>query len=778
MSRKTIFFAYESKHQDNKDAITKAADNYNKHQRTYKILRWETLSVSGTIIAAKIFEQIDTCDKFACDLTCLNHNVMFELGYAIAKGKALKIFLNPTVQEAKENYAGIQILKGIGYATFSKAHDISKEFQNHATSGASLSIENVIPGYKKLEIEHDVFLINIKNKNQAAIAIEEHLILNDYNFIANEEDEIAYRPLKWYLNTILTSRIVILHMVGPDKAEFKTTNAEHSLYAGIAYGLGKDVLLLAPEKYNAPIDYADILMEYSSHTDIVNKTEVRLCAFLKKINEQKEKEIVEEKTVFEQKKQELNLLRLAIGTGIAGKNDIDRGKTFVEIDAYEEALKRERIIIIGRKGAGKTEIFLRLADNFEKDKNNYNIILKPESDEMLGNASLSMRYRNGRSRKAFFSIAWQYVIISKIFEQIYDRMANLNIADVEKREISTYYLDNKEMFNNNFYGMILYISERNKNNNFIDEQHMLQTIKQQINPMIKLADKILSKLKYQKITILADNLDAGWDDSADLGLQSLMLCSLVEYVEILNEQYKNKVKVHSVIFLRKDIYNYIMSAARESDKIYMDIYEINWERFPAQLKKVLERRMLSMLDDNIVADTLWSKYFSLKKGDVPFDKILLYIVKRPRDAIYFFGRLFESAIYSDHISVTDKDFDYALDEYTKFLYNNLIAELKAEFPSIDGVVKELQRQYSDLLSKMMLIPQHNFFNIIKTKLPETDIERFIKVLMENNYLIAVIKNKKNITTYKEFLNARNEKILFLFHKNKILFNLRLIPFVQ
>jgi hypothetical protein len=775
MSKKKIFFAYGSGHQDNIDAITKASDNYNKHQRSYQILRWEELSVSGTILATRILEEIDSCDKFACDLTYLNHNVMFELGYAIAKEKPLKIFLNQTILEAKENYAEIKILKGIGYASFNKAHDISNEFQSKTSATASLSIENIIPGYKKLEIEHDVFLINIKNKTQAAIDIEEHLMLNYDKFIANEENEIAYHPLAWYMNTILTSRIVILHMAGRDKVEFKSTNAEYSLYAGMAHGLGKDVVLLAPEQYIAPIDYSDILVEYLSHTDIINKIEVRLATYLKKINNQKEKEIAQKKTILEKEKQELNLLRLAIGTGIAGKNDTDREKTFVEIDAYEEAQKRERIIIIGRKGTGKTEIFLRLIDNLENDRNNYNIILKPEAYEMLGNIDLSSRYDKERSRKTFFSTVWQYVIISKIFEQIYNRLASLTIDDRGKSEITAYYLDNQEMFNNNFYGMILYISKKNKINNIIDDLNILHTIKQQINPMVNLVNRILPKLKYQQITIFADNLDTDWDDGSNLDMQSLMLCSLIEYVDIINEQFHDKVKIHSVIFLRKDIYNYINNIVREPDKIFIDVFEINWGKFPQQLKTVLENRMSSALEDNTITDILWSKYFSLKDGNAPFDRIRDCIIKRPRDAIYFLGRLFESAIYNNRIAVSSEDFNYALEEYTKFLYNTLIAELKAEFPPINSILKELQKQYSGLLSRMTLIPASSFFNIIKKKLQENDLERFIRVLMENDYLIAVINNKKNITTYEEFLSARNEKFLFFFHKNKIMFNLKLIP---
>jgi transposase len=40
---KNNFFAYEDGHQDNKDAISKATKNFNKHQKTYKVIRKEKL---------------------------------------------------------------------------------------------------------------------------------------------------------------------------------------------------------------------------------------------------------------------------------------------------------------------------------------------------------------------------------------------------------------------------------------------------------------------------------------------------------------------------------------------------------------------------------------------------------------------------------------------------------------------------------------------------------------------------------------------------------------
>ena len=134
MSKKAIFFAYEDRHQENRDAIIKAAQGYNAHQGTYKVVLWEDLKQSGSIIGAKVFSAIKECEIFVCDLTYLNHNVFFELGFAIACKKKLKIFLNETIINAKKNYSEIKIIRNIEYTPFSSSKEISSEFQQRISS--------------------------------------------------------------------------------------------------------------------------------------------------------------------------------------------------------------------------------------------------------------------------------------------------------------------------------------------------------------------------------------------------------------------------------------------------------------------------------------------------------------------------------------------------------------------------------------------------------------------------------------------------------------------
>jgi hypothetical protein len=284
-------------------------------------------------------------------------------------------------------------------------------------------------------------------------------------------------------------------MVGHDKIDYKVTNAEYSLYAGLAYGLGKEVLIIAPSPFRAPIDYSNILVDYSSSDDCLNKVEVWLNQRFSKLEISLSDKT---KSVNNDEIKELNLLKLGIGDSVAERDGCSSSDTFVETDAYIKATQKRKALIVGRKGSGKTEIFLRLKEEIIADKNHYHIIIKPDSDEMLNDVELTSLYNNPRSKKAFLMTVWQYVICSKIFQQIFINKEKIGLKEDEIVEIEKYHKENEKIFDNNFYGMIFYISKQFGKQNIAQDPSLLEKIKQKLFLMINIITKFFEKKKISK----------------------------------------------------------------------------------------------------------------------------------------------------------------------------------------------------------------------------------------------------------------------------------------
>jgi hypothetical protein len=103
---------------------------------------WKTLAIGGSLIVDTICNEIRQSDFLIADVTTLNSNVLFELGFAIALGKRIWLLFDPSIAGAKADFELFQMFTTIGYARFSNSHDIvvSPSTNPHGLPSGSLSI--------------------------------------------------------------------------------------------------------------------------------------------------------------------------------------------------------------------------------------------------------------------------------------------------------------------------------------------------------------------------------------------------------------------------------------------------------------------------------------------------------------------------------------------------------------------------------------------------------------------------------------------------------------
>jgi len=152
-----IFFAYQGQLKEesdnNVDSIRKAIEEYNKYQGHYLAKSWEEYRTT-TAISKDVLNAIDQCEVLVADLTYFNHNVLFEMGYAIAKDKKILILLNK--QNKLENNLGTSekvyssfALRDIRYSHFTNYKHIQEALQKNLFEGDLLNrlinVKNIAP---------------------------------------------------------------------------------------------------------------------------------------------------------------------------------------------------------------------------------------------------------------------------------------------------------------------------------------------------------------------------------------------------------------------------------------------------------------------------------------------------------------------------------------------------------------------------------------------------------------------------------------------------------
>jgi hypothetical protein len=750
---KNIFFAYQGKSHESADAIKRACLEYNKYAHNYKAITWQELKQS-TPIPTRILNAIDQAEVFAADLTYLNHNVLFELGYAIGKRKKLFIILNNTIENAENNYKKLRVIRKFPFIPFENFKQIHVGLQQKGDF-ESIVLDSLVNVKKIAHNVNDIFYIKGKLNNQESLELIDYLNGSDLKSINDNSLEIEYQTLTWYLESILQSNIIIVHLAGVDKIDYQFENAEKSFYAGLAKGLGKEVLLIAPEPYEAPIDYYEILVQYKDTEDCLNKTNDCLAALLKKVQPPRR-----EPAPLQTK--DLNFLKLALGTGIAEQENRESLiNCFIETSIYDFILHNESTIILGRKGTGKSAICIKLEEDFSSSDTNCLIILKPESDELLRNVDLSSIFHSELSKYTFFHTVWKFIIYSKLLDFIYCKIKakHEHPADIIETEIFSFREAHAPYFRLDFFGGIKELFEMaTKEKLPINDPSILELMyKRYLGPLIKIIQKYFSESKYLKLIILADNLDTARKPTTDLNVQAEMIHNLMGFEKEIKKEIKAKddktISVKTVIFLRKDIFEYIAHHSTESDKLQLLTTEIDWREYPNLLQKLIEKRFCIILDlaQNCNLNTLiWGKYFDFGSKLNPFEYIRPFLIPRPRDTIYFFSKLFEDAINRDQDKVTNKNLEYAKTNYSKFLFYNLVNELNAEHPKIDKILDTIKQLDSPIVEYKRVLSI-----IIKQGYSSEEAHRLIEELFRNEYFIGVDKNGHNAF---EDVNELNKKL--------------------
>ena len=106
------FFAFPSGEQNIHDAIHGATDLCKG--TSLSIQPWQNLTVAGFRVDDSIRTEILEADLLLADVTYANHNVYYEMGYAIALGKPVLPTLNITIRHSISRLQRIGIFDTIG----------------------------------------------------------------------------------------------------------------------------------------------------------------------------------------------------------------------------------------------------------------------------------------------------------------------------------------------------------------------------------------------------------------------------------------------------------------------------------------------------------------------------------------------------------------------------------------------------------------------------------------------------------------------------------------
>lgn len=674
---------------------------------------WEQCNVSGKFIIQEICKEIDEAALFCADLTGLNHNVMFELGFAIARNKRIWLTLDQTLPGTRTDFEKLRILTTIGYSEYQNSYDLeAKFFSDKPWEDIEATIFNqVVKMHLPQGNSELVLYLKSRHQTEASTLISKEVSTATkalgIQLIIDDPRETAVQPLSWYAEQAYQSRFVVIHLINQEREGAHLHNAKYSFVGGLVHGLDKPLFMLAQGGGLAPLDYRDILKSYQTGSEAERHLHSWLVPELERIKT----ESVPKQLYLSQVKLAQQLGQLQIGEPIA-ENENERliSEYFVETSIYKDALDGRAAIFVGRKGAGKSANFIKLCSTLQSDKRNLVCVIRPLAYEMQGIVEIFQTFKSFTLKSYAVESLWKYLIYSEIAvtcaESIRGRPSQ-QVSDSEK-DLLALMDQNDEMLKQDFSVRLercvelLLHSIRNCAGDSLEANRAAVSEALHSGLLRRLREALSQALEHKaRVAILVDNLDKAWDKQSDIDQMTEFLLGLLGASSRIENDFRNvgpsriTLKTSLAVFLRADIFQRVMALAREPDKI--DYTRLTWND-DELLVRIIDQRFASVL--NLPPDEVWKTYFSQNvRGLSAKEYILSRILKRPRDLIYFVKASINTAVNRRHPIVTDSDILDAEKQYSQFAIDSILVENGITISRLESVLYEFLGLESELESQ-------------------------------------------------------------------------------
>ncbi|MGD1106476.1 MAG: hypothetical protein ABR865_05485 [Terracidiphilus sp.] len=653
------------------------------------ITGWKSVSVGGRIVIGAICEQIRRCQLFMADVTGLNPNVLFELGYAIALDKRVWLMFDPNIERAKQEFNSFQLLTTVGYSPFCNSREIASGFyrdQPYESLGKTILSDLLGPAESRESRRPTLLHLKSSVDTEAAVRIARRVAAGPIPSVIDDPKEVQTQPFSWYVQHVSSAFAVTCHFLSTDYKSWELQNAKHALVAGLAYGLGKPLLMLAHDPYLPPIDYRDLLHQHKTAA----QAEAFYNAWLLPIIEAYENRKKDARQYELEERARGELRSIAIGDPIAEFESEEVPDYFVPTAAYNEALRSKHSIFVGKKGTGKTASLFKLSEELRADPRNHICIVKPVDYELEGLLAMLAQQLAVADKGYLIESFWKFLLFTELAKTVYEEVLGKPVYYVKteaEAELCEFVEQHQSLITPEF-SLRLEAAVRRLGNMLTEgtsEARRASISERLHSEMLARLRALLGNALHAKakVAILVDNLDKSWDHQTDLELLSELLYGLLSVstrvaVEFGREK-RGTVNLSLTLFLRSDIYAAMIGYARERDKL--PIRRISWQD-PELLRRVVEERFMKSGADVPKPEGVWSRYFPASVRDIPIrDYLAFSALPRPRDLIFLVKASLEFAVNRGHGRIEEADIVSAQQQYSHFALNSLLSEAA---PRIDG----------------------------------------------------------------------------------------------
>ena len=746
---RSVFFVYPSNPPLHAETIRSAIKALSTSHPDTLWMSWEDMKITGQILFCEICKQIRQAEYVVANITSLNFNVLFEIGYAIGLGKPVCPIRDCSYTEDKQIFDEIGFFDSIGYADYRNSTELAEKI-NHS--------EGISPPIRKVNntnLQQPLYYLCAPYDNDGGIRILAELKKSTCPFRSYDSREVSRLSLHEAVKQVQSSVSVVSHLLDPKRTGALVHNARCAFVSGLAMAMGKKVLLLQEGGgCNNPIDYRDLVYPYFSIESIP-----KVIADITRATTQQIYYGGGEPPLYSKG----FLDKIDIGD-VAAENEIrSLISYFVRTPQFMQAKQGHAQIVIGRKGSGKTALFYGLRNEVSKTNDSLVLDLKPEGHQFVKFRELVLATLSEGKQLQVVSAFWHYLLVVETAKKIVEKESRTAWHDPTSLAL---FHEFEDKYNSLAINSEYDFSERLMQliNKFVDAtvfdskdptnaNHLTRMIYNE--EIVKLSRLVVQKQsEIGNLWILFDNIDKGFTASGLCKEDVLIVRGLLEAARKVQRELRNKgIDCNSVVFIRRDVYDLLINETPDRGK--EQAVNLDWSE-PSLLEQLLLQRFRAS-DHTLPMDfnSTWYRIFDSHVGtEGSFRYILSRTLLRPRDLLNFTRKAIQIGASKNHARVNSDDIIEAERQYSEDMFSELRYELRDVFPEFDNILPNFIGSGSKYSKEDI--------NLIALEagIPEQSIDKILSVLVWFCF-VGVLQGADTIFAYN--LGYNQDRINKLLH---------------
>ncbi|AFL90256.1 hypothetical protein Terro_4049 [Terriglobus roseus DSM 18391] len=712
---------YSSKPEVIGSAIEEAVRLLSISSPDLKIKTWRDLPIAGQIIFCQICKSQRFTQVAVIDVTTMNFNLMFELGYALGLGVPVVAIRDTSCTLDAMEFEALGLIDTLGYVNFENSQELASKLPD-AIANAKMPVTQAYTPSRA----QPLYLLRSPIVTDGLIKVISTVKKSGLRFRVYDPKEQPRLSLQDAFKQVKTSLGVSVYLLSSWRKGATVHNARGAFVAGLAMASGCSVFVLQEGPDQQPIDYRDVVQRHSDAAQVPHL----MSPFIKGLYEEIQS------TRFVPITLPLRPLETLDFGDVAAENEINALKSyFLPTAQYNDAKRGHARLVVGRKGAGKTAIFYGVRSAFWSSQSQLVLDLKPEGHQFL---TLRERLLSSISlglQEHVLTAFWNYILLIELAAKIVEqdsRFASKQPQRFELYEKLRRLIEGEgEAEQGDFSDRLLLLVDRvllrkDEIESLIGSGQISKLIYEKD---IKEVQAVLSEyLKFKEgVWILIDNLDKSWPVNGATKEDILIIRSLMEATRKLQRQLeRNNVECRAIVFIRNDVYEHLLGETPDKGKDNTILLDWTDEEV---FKLLIHRRMMASTRLEQPFEEMWPMFFeSYIKGEHSFSYILSRTMMRPRDLISFLRQCINVAVNRGNTKVLEADILQAEKQYSEDQLQGIFFELS-----------DTKREFAELPYAFIGSPSLLDRNEIEAKVtgfgvPQAIVEEAVQILLWFGFL--------------------------------------------